>query len=1147
MGRMRRSHVIPLIAEHLEVSFKRYRDIEFGQKPEQSGSLADKVAHDETGAISPAQKRQATSSSSATQNPTTQSQPNTAKTLKSTKSSNGSSLRKGASNARDLQQKGASQFTKDKAKEKVKQKTEDKAQKAFEKMASKAGPWGRAAAIASKLSRAVGVKPWQIVLFLGTFQMFIFVIPFILIIFFWEHPAQALLLGIKTVGNTLGFGMNTVIENGGASKLAYEVPTSSGNSAQAATGTYNPSSMPAAGTYAYKLSKIDWEKSKFQTLSNYSACNVVTQEVVAPDGTKRSVVTRVELKDNPGQDLQGIARANCLDNVYPIFNTIMRSKFVREGVNKAVGVRYAYAAPEGASELSGKSDIEVSNILRNKSLSRIWERSGEGVTGFTAERKASLNPNQLCQKDDRQCFENIFSFFYTEQEVKNEGVRDCANTFDFTDPKTFDKAVNKAKHDLECGVDPETIKFMYTLPNETDLDSTDPSKVFVAKYTSVRAMCEIYTRTQKDEDAAIERYKQVVESRVQSEAVSAFQAQTYASTNRSRFLNIGELKGDSYKVLGMGNAQEYKRDVIQEKQGIALDSDAASRVLGLPNNSKRSGILYNDKAVTAAQEVIDILGSTPICTSVLNDENFSRVLESIKNPLVGNILVAAYGASINPFYDSYFPKYQRAIATLDFYSQDNKGKKLDIKEAAKKVTIEDLFTRLARIESNVSTSGIEQGTQNFNRMSIGMKAYKNALSTTMGGSFLDANRAVAQEQLDNQFALYNDSVRGVAWRLFDGKNPRSVSSRIGVAFVDKPKNIVGNIVGVLGDLFSPAKNLIGSKASLAYSLTGKSNVAQAAESYEINGLRIDPAAIPEGFKDLDPLQAASTVEKLKQNSFPAQILFTQWDLCFKEYIPSRFHLLYPKPEKADLYNNYCRELFDITAPNRLTEGEKSFIGPLANSTSTFTPGASDRRLLSFIYRAYHFYNLQADALTYLSNPTKEDESYNASSSLQSPTSFTPQGPVAPIGGAGDTSSLTCPPGTNDKGIATKYGPGKVPQHQIRLCEVGGITVNVSIVANLKLLLEAASAAGIKLGGSGFRSYDEQVFLRDKNCNGSVCSPPTALPGNSNHENGEAIDFNQTDVSPFSSGSGFTWMKQNAARFGLKNLKSEPWHWSVTGN
>jgi LAS superfamily LD-carboxypeptidase LdcB len=82
-----------------------------------------------------------------------------------------------------------------------------------------------------------------------------------------------------------------------------------------------------------------------------------------------------------------------------------------------------------------------------------------------------------------------------------------------------------------------------------------------------------------------------------------------------------------------------------------------------------------------------------------------------------------------------------------------------------------------------------------------------------------------------------------------------------------------------------------------------------------------------------------------------------------------------------------------------------------------------------------------------------------------------------------------------------------------------------------------------------------VALRIKNC-GSLatnytiydkpsgqCQPPTARPGTSMHEKGLAIDVSNC-------GSHTTecwkWLNNNAAKFGLRNLPSEPWHWSTAG-
>ena len=65
---------------------------------------------------------------------------------------------------------------------------------------------------------------------------------------------------------------------------------------------------------------------------------------------------------------------------------------------------------------------------------------------------------------------------------------------------------------------------------------------------------------------------------------------------------------------------------------------------------------------------------------------------------------------------------------------------------------------------------------------------------------------------------------------------------------------------------------------------------------------------------------------------------------------------------------------------------------------------------------------------------------------------------------------------------------------------------------------------------------------------SACSPPTARPGQSNHERGLAIDFTYNGGSITTrSNPGFVWLAENAASFGFVNLPSEPWHWSTDGN
>ena len=117
--------------------------------------------------------------------------------------------------------------------------------------------------------------------------------------------------------------------------------------------------------------------------------------------------------------------------------------------------------------------------------------------------------------------------------------------------------------------------------------------------------------------------------------------------------------------------------------------------------------------------------------------------------------------------------------------------------------------------------------------------------------------------------------------------------------------------------------------------------------------------------------------------------------------------------------------------------------------------------------------------------------------------------------------------------------------------VRGIQVHQSIAAQTEAMLAAAEADGVTLTGSGYRDPQQQIELRKQNCgtsqsavyevSASACSPPTARPGQSNHERGLAIDFDMSCGD-----AGYNWMSANASRYGYHNLPGECWHWSVDG-
>jgi hypothetical protein len=159
-------------------------------------------------------------------------------------------------------------------------------------------------------------------------------------------------------------------------------------------------------------------------------------------------------------------------------------------------------------------------------------------------------------------------------------------------------------------------------------------------------------------------------------------------------------------------------------------------------------------------------------------------------------------------------------------------------------------------------------------------------------------------------------------------------------------------------------------------------------------------------------------------------------------------------------------------------------------------------------------------------------------------------------GGGDAGQTASGCRTTDRAALTISAPTSA-DGTLPLATVDGITVHQTLAAPLRALLDAAQRDGLHLAGWGYRSHERQVELRREHCGpsdyaiyempSSQCSPPTARPGSSMHEQGLAIDFTCNGESVRShSDQCFQWLDLNAARFGLYNLPSEPWHWSSSG-
>lgn len=204
--------------------------------------------------------------------------------------------------------------------------------------------------------------------------------------------------------------------------------------------------------------------------------------------------------------------------------------------------------------------------------------------------------------------------------------------------------------------------------------------------------------------------------------------------------------------------------------------------------------------------------------------------------------------------------------------------------------------------------------------------------------------------------------------------------------------------------------------------------------------------------------------------------------------------------------------------------------------------------------AYRFYLADKATLTAMACYESIDEEACAEIGMTAASSSpaSAQAPSAAEAKGKDTSGQNCTVGV-DAGIKSTPVDGI----QIRACNVNGIIVNVAIEQNVKTIIDGMKAAGIDIGGGGYRSYEDQVSTRRSNCGtsqydiyekpSSQCRPPTARPGNSMHEWGLAVDFS-VNQSTISRGSpAFNWLRANQAKHQLINLPSEAWHWSSTGN
>ncbi|MDZ7785859.1 MAG: phage tail tip lysozyme [Candidatus Saccharibacteria bacterium] len=157
-----------------------------------------------------------------------------------------------------------------------------------------------------------------------------------------------------------------------------------------------------------------------------------------------------------------------------------------------------------------------------------------------------------------------------------------------------------------------------------------------------------------------------------------------------------------------------------------------------------------------------------------------------------------------------------------------------------------------------------------------------------------------------------------------------------------------------------------------------------------------------------------------------------------------------------------------------------------------------------------------------------------------------------VEGVSNVSVSTCSGESGGGPVALdENGCPAEPVEESQTVSAVGIRVHPCIAEEVERVVNLANNEGLNMSGWGWRSVQRQEELRVKNgCPDVYSAPPgscriaTAIPGRSNHERGSAVDFT-CNGSTISSRSHpcFILLRDNTS---LKNLPSEPWHWSING-
>ncbi len=400
-----------------------------------------------------------------------------------------------------------------------------------------------------------------------------------------------------------------------------------------------------------------------------------------------------------------------------------------------------------------------------------------------------------------------------------------------------------------------------------------------------------------------------------------------------------------------------------------------------------------------------------------------------------------------------------------------------------------------------------------NYMSGGTKIIADNACFSAGCKQLTPAENVALETVIHQERLALDKKKGLAWRLVDTNNPRSVLTQSLFAIPSSPSGMLAQINHFFGTIFSPAKFALSS---------GRLALATVSPPTAFAADPVDPVT-GQPFVGI-PLNAPTwpVLENAKYIEANLATFKSKYDKCY-----------------GGSSEDYAQRIID---------GPNSKCDNLAGDIDAQRYGQykADQMVIHGIMRLKNKNPLLTAAGVGGSSTT-------AGGTIDLNTVFQP------------SDNIGCSPGTNEVGNHTGYH-NEAPI-QIKLCTLPNLAsssresspgdpyyinganglalVNSRASGAFLALATAAKAANLPIAAtSTFRTMQHQQDLFNGDSGGAEVAPP----GKSNHQMGLAIDFSCNGSLVSRGDQCFAWLSQNAGTYGLKGLlPNEPWHWSVTGS